>query len=214
MSLTFAWSSIVPLCTVEQAKAELGHHLNALGEIMDACHAEFMRECRNIAHKLDARSKASIYRDLIVRGLRAYCEDVTGATTHRKGQLTLIGLENNWLLRVKRLREGFAVAVSPTQASRDYDANKVPEAIAGLFPDSPPATCIYFGWSVSENAPGSINKFLVCNDENRRLAWALPLDDYGTPPSTVVDLPFTSPPTPQTPSRVRVKGAAKRKVND
>jgi hypothetical protein len=203
----------VTVRTMDQAKEDLALHLKPLGALMDAAHAEFQNECRSIAHKLDARSRASIYRDLIIRNLREYCDETPGATTHRKGQLTLVGLENNWLLRVKRLRQGFAVAVSPTHASRDYDANQVPASMIDLFPADVGATCIYFGWSVAENAPGSISKFLVCNDENRQMAWALPLDESDSPPPAVVDLPL-EPSAPSEPPRVRVKGAPKRKVNE
>lgn len=199
--------------TLDQAKEDLALHLKPLGDLMDAAHAEFQRECRSIAHKLDARSRASIYRDLIVRNLREYCDEAAGATTLRKGQLTLIGLENNWLLRVKRLREGFAVAVSPTYASREYDANQVPASMIDLFPGSPGATCIYFGWSVAENAPGSISKFLVCNDENRRMAWALPLGDSESPPAITVDLPLEPVVPAAEPRRVRLKVTPGRKIN-
>jgi hypothetical protein len=200
--------------TIDDGRRELGPHLKALGELMDRAHEEFQRECRAVAHKLNARSRASIYRDLIVSNLREYCDNTPGATTHRKGQLMLVGIENNWLLRVKRLRQGFAVAVSPTQASRDYDANQIPASMQDMFPNNPPATCLYFGWSVAENAPDTISKFLVCNDENRELAWVLPLDDdASTPPLGTLDLPL-QPVAPSSPKRVRVKAAPARKTNE
>jgi hypothetical protein len=203
----------LPIRTADQARGDLAHHLAPLGALMDAAHQEFQAECRKIAHKLDSSSRASIYRDLIVRNLRGYCEETTGATTHKKGQLTLVGLENNWLLRVKKLRQGFAVSVSPTNASREYDANQVPASHQGVLPQMPPATCLYFGWNVAENAPGSINKFLVCNDERRQLAWAIPLDDFGIPPATTQDLPLTPKAPTDEPRRVRVKASTARKAN-
>lgn len=200
--------------TIEQAKSDLIKHIQPLAALMDEAHAEFQRECRGIAHKLDIRSRASIYRDLIVRSLRDYCDSTTNATPIRKGQLFLVGLENNWLLRVKRLRNGFGVAVSPTEASREYDANILPASISDLFPDHPPPTCVYFGWAVAENAPGVINKYLVCNFENRQLAWALPLDEGGEPPAQTQELPFGPAPDGNEPRRVRVKGAPARKANE
>jgi len=200
--------------TAEQARSDLKDHLGPLAALMDAAHEEFQRECRGIAHKLDVRSRASIYRDLIVRNLREYCDNTPGATTIRRGQLFLVGLENNWLLRVKRLRNGFGVAVSPTVASRVYDANQIPASVTGLFPNHPPPTCIYFGWVVAENAPTEINKYLVCNDEARQLAWALPLDDNGYQPSITEELPFSPAPPDGEPRRVRVKGTPARKINE
>lgn len=203
----------MPVRTLEQAKIDLALHLKPLSDLMDRAHAEFQRECRGIAHKLDARSRASIYRDLIVRNLREFCDEAVGATTHRKGQLTLVGINNRWLLRVKRLRKGFTVAVSPTAASREFDANQVPEAAVDLFPDAPAATCIYFGWSVPENAPQTITKFLVCNDASRQVLWSLPLDDE-TPPTVVETLPLAPVGPANPPSRIRVKAARKLSANE
>ena len=199
--------------TADQANADLKHHLEPLGQLMDAAHEEFQRECRGIAAKLDMRSRASIYRDLIIRNLRDYCDVTTGATTIRKGQLVLVGLDNKWVLRVKRLGKGFGVAVSPTAASREYDANQLPVSVASLFPTDDAPTCIYFGWSVSENAPGSISKYLVCNNEARQPLWAIPLGDSDAPPAVTADLPL-APTAPEPARRVRVKVAAKRKVNE
>ncbi|MBT3069567.1 hypothetical protein KKP04_01610 [Rhodomicrobium sp. Az07] len=205
----------MPIRTAEDAAADLKLHLRPLATLMDEAHEEFQRECRSIAHKLETGSRASIYRDLIVRKLRGYCDATANATTFRKGQLVLVGLESKWILRVKRLRTGYSVAVGRTVASRQYDGNKMPDYAADLFPESPAPTCIYFGWSVSENDPGSINKYLVCNDEARRFAWALPLDDYGTPPTVTEELPLAPPAPTGEARRVRVKGERPaRKANE
>ncbi|MER9890031.1 hypothetical protein NKJ48_31095 [Mesorhizobium sp. M0114] len=198
----------MPIRTAEDAVTDLRTHLQPLAALMDAAHEEFQRECRMIAHKLDARSRASIYRDLIVRNLREYCDVTAKATTVRKGQLLLVGLENNWILRVKRLRDGYSVAVSPTAASR------LPASVVDLFPDSPAPTCVYFGWSVAENAPGLISKYLVCNDEARRFAWAVPLDRTGTSPTVTEQLPLIPLAPTGEARRVRVKRSPARKVNE
>lgn len=199
--------------SADQANQDLADHLLPLGRLMDEAHEEFQRECRGLAHKLEMRTKASMYRDLIVRNLRDYCDVTAGATTIKKGQLVLVGINNRWVLRVKRLGKGFSVAVSPTAASRDYDGNQVPASIASLFPDDDLPTCIYFGWSVAENAPGSIAKYLVCNDSNRELLWTIPLGGSLPPPSVTEELPL-APVAPAPTHRVRVKATAKRKVNE
>ena len=199
--------------SADEANSDLKDHLVPLGRLMDDAHEEFQRECRGLAHKLDVRSRASIYRDLIVRNLRDYCDATPGATTIKKGQLVLVGINNRWVLRVKRLGKGFGVAVSPTAASRQYDANQLPASVADLFPEEALPTCIYFGWSVAENAPGSISKYLVCNDANRALLWTIPLGEAGPSPAITEELPL-APASPAPERRVRVKASAKRKVNE
>ncbi|MCY1670448.1 hypothetical protein OVA07_05410 [Novosphingobium sp. SL115] len=167
----------MPIRSVEDAKVEIGHHFPGLMALGREVHAFFMRECRAIAPMLEARSRATIYRDVFVRKLRDYCDATNGAHLHRKSQLVLVGLESKYALRVKRLSGGFSVGVSPTHASEQYDANEMPDYASTLFPDAPEATLLYLGWSVPENAPNQIDIYLVCNDANRNVLWAISLSD-------------------------------------
>lgn len=167
----------MPICSAEDANADIGHHFPGLLAVGRDVHAFYTQECRTIAPMLEPRSKASIYRDVFVRKLRDYCDSTPGAHLHRKSQLVLVGLENKYTLRVKRLSNGFSVGVSPTRASELYDANEMPDYASSLFPDAPEATLLYLGWSVPENAPNLIDIYLVCNDTNRNVLWAISLSD-------------------------------------
>jgi hypothetical protein len=169
--------SRVPIRTAAQAEAEIGHHFEGLANLGREANAFFLSECRTIAPLMESRTRASLYRDIIVRKLRDYCDSTPGAHLHRKSQLTLVGLESRYALRVKRLAAGFSVGVSPTLASEEYDANKMPDYAAELFPEAPEATLLYFGWSVPENAPTEFKMYLVCNDSQRNVLWAIALDD-------------------------------------
>ena len=202
----------MPIRTIDEARVDLATHIDGLGALLDAAHQEFREKCREIAPVLDMRSRASIYRDIIVKGLREYCDATSKATFLRRGQLCLAGLENKYVLRAKRLRNGFSVGVSKTVASETYDANEVPESVVDLLPADSVTTCLYLGWAVSENAPNEISKYLVCNDGDRHLAWAIPLggDDGSV---AVQELPLAPTPAGDVP-RVRVKGAPKRKANE
>lgn len=179
--------------SVEDAKAEIGHHFPGLMALAREVHARFQQECRTIAPLLEARSRASIYRDIFVRHLRDYCDATQGAHYHRKNQLVLVGLESQYLVRVKRLAAGFTVSVSPTHASEQYDANALPDYARTLFPGAAEATLLYLGWSVPENAPGEIEVYLVCNDANRNLLWALPLGDADSGRGIQQPLPLPMP---------------------
>lgn len=202
----------MPIRTEDQAKVELEPHFMALRELVAEAHADFREQCRNIAHVLELGTRAAIYRDLIVRKLRAYCDVTTGAQFLRKDQLCLVGLENNWLVRVKRLRNGFAVGVSPTLASEQYDANELPDYAISLLPDAPAATLLYLGWAVPENAPGEIESYLVCNDGNRAVLWAIKLSDPAPSRGIQEPLPIDDGGNEE-PRRVTLKGSAKRRAN-
>lgn len=167
----------MPIRSMDDAKADIGHHFSGLEALGREVHADFLRECRVLAPVMESRTRASLYRDMFIRKLRDYCDSTAGAHLHRKSQLVLIGLESRYALRVKRLGEGFAVGVSPTQASEQYDANELPDYATDLFADGPGATLLYLGWSVPENAPHQISLYLVCNDANRNVLWAIALSD-------------------------------------
>jgi hypothetical protein len=197
----------------DDARRDFGPHFSALARVLDDSYDEFLEKTREFAHKLENGTKASIIRDFSVRRLREYCDSATGAHFFKKGNLSLIGFNNNWVVRIKQLRNGFKVAVSPTDSSRAYDRNELPTSMESLLPNVPPATCLYLGWTVPENAPSRVEKFLVCNNEFRELDWALPLDaDGDMPPER---LPLPEPPEPPAErSRVRVKNEKKRRANE
>src|SRR5690606_4160586 len=117
----------VPIRSVEDAQAEIGHHFAGLAALGREAHTFFLEKCREVAPMMEPRTRASMYRDIIVRKLRDYCDVTDGAHLHRKNQLTLVGLESKYALRVKRLAVGFSVGVSPTYASEQYDANEMPD---------------------------------------------------------------------------------------
>lgn len=165
------------VCSAEDAQTDIGHHFAGLANVGREAHTFFLTECRTVAPLMEPRTRASLYRDIIVRKLRDYCDNTQGAHLHRKNQLTLVGLESRYALRVKRLAMGFAVGVSPTQASEQYDANEIPDYASDLFSDAPQTTLLYFGWSVPENAPSDFKMYLVCNDSNRNVLWSIALDD-------------------------------------
>ncbi|MDR3532391.1 MAG: hypothetical protein P4L90_17795, partial [Rhodopila sp.] len=149
---------------MDEAEADLAHFYQPIVDELDAAFAEFREETRRIAHRLHPRTQAGIIRDLTVRRMREWCDRTKGAAFITKGQLGVVGLSNNWVMRVKKMNMAFKVAVSRTNASEAFDRNEVPDSISDLFQESP-ATCIYLAWFVPENAPTRIGKFLICNDE-------------------------------------------------
>lgn len=200
----------MPIRSVEDAKAEIGHHFEGLAALAREVHRDFLRDCRVIAPFIGGGTRALIYRDTFVRKLRNYCDNTTGAHLHHKSQLTLVGLESRWALRVKRLCVGFSVGVSRTEAAVDYDGNKVPEYASDLFPDAPTATFLYLGWSVPENAPQEIQTYLVCNDSNRKVLWAIALNEGDDGRGIQQPLPIDGDDDQGVGIRIRVKGEERK----
>ncbi len=162
-------------------------------------------KCREIAPMLNTSTKASIYRQIFVRMLHDYCDATAGAHLHRKNQLVLVGLAGKYLLRVKKLRQGFYVGVSPTFASEHYDGNRLPDYATDLYPEAPEATLLYLGWSIPENAPTEISLYLVCNDANREVLWVIPLSGGDDGRGITIPLPLEGDDDTGLGIRVRVK---------
>lgn len=202
----------MPIRTAEQTQADIGHHFGPIAALAREVHADFRRDCRVIAPLLNSATRASIYRQIFVRKLRDYCDLKSGAHFLRKGQLCLVGLESRYAFRVKQLCSGFGVAVSPTLASEQYDGNEMPEYALDLFPGSAQATLLYLGWSTPENAPADINVYFVCNDEQRNVLWAIPLEGGDDGRAIQEPLPMQGDGGGNG-VRVRVKGADERKAN-
>lgn len=166
----------MPIRTAEQASREIGHHFSPIAALARLVHERFRQDGRELAPFLNSSTRAAVYRQIFIRYLRDYCDATGGAHLFRKGQLYLVGLENKYAFRVKQLSAGFSVSVSPTHASEQYDANEMPEYATDLWPESSQATLLYLGWSIPENAPMEISVYLICNDEQRNVAWAIPLE--------------------------------------
>lgn len=205
----------MPIATEEEARADLANHLDPIAAFVDAAYEQFQRDGRLLAPFLESRTKASGYRDLIVRHGRAYCDGdaKNGAHYHRRGQLVVIGLENRYIVRVKRLWKAFRVAVSPTAASAEYDGNVLPAYAASLFPDMPDPTLLYLAWDIPENAPMQVNKYLVCNDAARATLWHIPMGGSIPVGGLQQPLPEIGGGTGEAVSRVRVKGGLERTAN-
>jgi hypothetical protein len=199
----------LPIRSEADAKKVLGQHFAGLAEVGREAHSYYLSECRTIAPIMEPRTKASLIRDIMVRKLRDYCDKTDGAHLHRKHQLTLVGLESCYVLRVKRLAAGFAVGVSPTQASKQYDANELPDYANELFEDAPEATLLYLGWSVPENSPNEFKLYLICNNSRRQVLWAIALDD-GQDDGRRVPVPLPLEDDDRVGIRVRVKGNGRK----
>lgn len=202
----------VPVRSVDQFRADAGTHFADFVAELDAAYAEFLEKTRDIAPRLETGTKASIIRDLAARRMREFCDRTKGAEFIRRGNLGVIGLANNWILRFKKVADGFKVAVSPTGASDQYNRNEVPASLGEVLLTEPPATCLYLAWAVPENAPHHIEKYIICNNGFGAVAWVIPLDEFSPPPPNRLPLDEPSEPGPDE-RRVRIKPDRKRKAN-
>lgn len=199
--------------TEAEARADLARHLGPLNDLFEAAHQDFRENARALAPAMNITTRAMVYRDLIWKQARSYADEgKNGAHLHKKNQLILLGLEGKYLLRVKKLRQGFTVAVSPTLAAEHYDGQRLPEYAEDLFAGCDECTLLYLGWTIPENAPDQIVRYLVCNDSNRDFLWAIPLDEGKPPVPTEEQLPMEGG-SGDAPARIRIKSADVKKAN-
>jgi len=199
----------MPIRTEAEARADLGRHLGPLDDLFEAAHHEFRENGRALAPTMCMTTRAMVYRGLILKQARAYADEgKNGVHLHKKDQLLLVCLEGKYLLRVKKLRQGFTVAVSPTSAGEHYDGQRLPDYASDIFPGCEHATLLYLGWTIPENAPDQIARYLVCNDTNREPLWAIPLGEGNPPVPTEQLLPMEGG-SGDAPARIRIKASKK-----
>ncbi|MEQ9565546.1 MAG: hypothetical protein RLN85_07000, partial [Pseudomonadales bacterium] len=138
---------------------------------------------------METRTKRGIVRDLIVEELRSWADRTDGVHFFKNGNLKWLGFESNWIVRVKHSNEKFAVEPSPTNDSRAYDRNEIPDSIAETLMKSTPATALYLGWQVTENAPTTPQVSLICNNQFAEADWVWPFSGEGPPPSLLLPMP-------------------------
>jgi hypothetical protein len=118
----------MPVRPLDQAQLSIGPYVDDIVQIVHESHSHFVSVCGSILHSLEAGTKASVMRDLIIVRLRAWCDDTLGVHFFRQGNLCWIGFKNNWIARVKLLDDRFGVGVSPTGASDQYNRMICPRA--------------------------------------------------------------------------------------
>jgi hypothetical protein len=98
------------------------------------------------------------------------------------------------------------IAPNDTQACFDFDHNR--SAQLPLLEDIDP-TLVYLGWVPTENDPLHPPVYLVCNNEQGTVEWAIRLYP-SPPPPPAAEIEPTEPRAPDAPSRVRAKGSARK----
>lgn len=192
----------------EEAEQVLGNHFDALADIVSESVRFYWEYYGERAHAHEPWTRCSIIRDEIKVRLTAYCETVPGFQLVELGNATFFGAFSKFTIRIKKLFDNLHANTGKTQYSFEFD-HQIPVQ-ADLFDDAA-LTHLYLGYVATENDPLNPPIYLVCNDEAGKVAWNIPLNRLSPPPSDVVTpLPF-SPPSPDTPQRVRVKDGARKK---
>lgn len=195
----------MPVRPIDAAQAVIGPYVADIVAIVEASHREYIGTCGGILHALEQRTKAGLVRDLIVERLRAWADASDGVQFFREGNLSWVGFRNNWIARVKLLDDRFAVGVSPTEASDQYNRNNLPESIERALLEDEPATLLYLGWRTTENAPMRPDVAFVCNNQFGEPAWVWPLQGDEPPPGLELPAPITPDAPGEGERRIRVK---------
>lgn len=204
----------MPIRPIADAQSVFKPHADSLIECVNAGYDEVYERCGGALSMFETRTKRAMFRDAIVRSLRAWADITPGVQFFESGQLKWIGFANQWIVRVKAIDDKSAVAVSPTGASEAYDRNELPESIANTLHTDEPATMLYIGHKANENAPTAPEISLICNNANAKPEWIWSLTGSAPHPTLELPTPTTTPPEAKPSVRVRLKGKSKKKAAD
>lgn len=207
----------MPVRPIEQAKADLERYVPALLEQVRLAYGRYMDRMGPALKSLETGTKRAAVRDFIVEQLWNWADQTEGVQAYKRGNLKWIGFENNWLVRVKHLNDADEVAVSPTEDSREYNCNQIPDSARDtlfkrdLF-DEQAATALYFGWRTNENTPTVPEVSFVCNNSAGAVAWVWDLGGGTTQPYLALPEPDFGPTAPTEPAvKITIKGPKQKK---
>ena len=176
----------------------------AIVEHVNEAHLRVLREAGPLLKSMSSRTRQSLIRDLIFENLKGWADRTPGVQHQKKGNLEWFGFRNNWVIRVKHVDADYAVGVSPTHDSQEYNRNEMPDTVSATLVEHRPATALYLGWYVTQNSPFSPEVCLVCPNEHSEIAWVWPLSGEGPPPTLALPVP-DAPQGPSIGTRVKVK---------
>lgn len=183
-------------------------YFEGLTQCVEEAHTTFLDRHGSGLAALETATKRSMMRDIIVKNLRDLADGgdhVNGLHFFQRGSRSYIGIENDWVMRVKHVDHKYKVGVSPTQDSRSFNRNEVPDDISSEFGGKEP-TALYLGWRTNENSPTVPEVAIVCNNYAGEVAWFIPIIGEGLPPEFQLPLPETGP---MTGTVVKIKKTAK-----
>ena len=190
------------------AEAVFQKHYEGLASCVKEGHATYIDRHGSGLAALEAGTKRSMVRDYIVSRLEDLADGgdkSNGLHFVKKGCRSYLGVENKFVIRVKHVDHKFKVGVSPTNDSRCFNRNEVPDDISSEFGEEEP-TALYLGWWTNENAPMVPETALVCNNYAGEVAWVLPIIGDGLPPEFELPIPDIGP---KTGTVVKIKKTAK-----
>lgn len=185
---------------LDEGSETLGPHLSHWAGIVHEAFAEVYRKYGDDFHELEAWTKAGIIRDKIVARFRTYCEERSGLHPIRERNASYFGIDSKFLVKVKKFGAGFRVNLPQTGSANLFDTQTSPLQDNELFESLDPTT-VYVGYVPTENAPLSPPVFVVCKNDEGKVAWFIECEPPEPPP--VIELEPTAPSAP--PARVRVK---------
>lgn len=117
------------------------------------------------------RTQATIVRDHMVYHARQLFGNIAGVTFVERGQLFLLNVENDFVIKLKRLDRALRTANIPTQLALDFN-EQTQLSLPGL-PN--PVTHLHLGYQLNRTKSGMAKVYVTCPDGSR-VFWAYELE--------------------------------------
>lgn len=200
----------MPIRSIAEARDVFVKYEADLLELSHAAYSKYLEKFGPMLSSLETSTKRKIVRDLLINEIWPWAEKTPRVQPFKRGNLKWIGFENNWVVKAKWLNDADGVGVSPTNASKQFDRNEIPEAIQKTLLEDIPATALYFGWRTNENTPTIPELSFVCNNSNSKPEWVWRLGDEHAPkPDVTLPLPGLDAPIS---SGIKIKVRDNRKI--
>lgn len=146
-------------------------------EVVEAAWHDFQVEFADVRSHLRAGGQAAVIQNLMVRNARRVFDGVPGVTIIDDGQLFMVCVLDEWLVKFRKFREGLVVSTNRTQLALNF-AGQVPlegEYQLPLFVLDP-LTHLHIGYTLNKTKTDAHSIHVVCPDGPGRNHWEFELE--------------------------------------
>lgn len=177
-----------------------------LRPLYEACHTAFdtmHQESKDWWHKVSPRTKANVMRDYLLFEVKKIVEDYEGIRFVRKNGLTLLGVNEKIVIRIKKL--GSNLSTSNIQTAQNSAFEKQQLLLTGFTE----VVSLNLGYIINEIWTKIEAVYITCPNGYKKVSWYIRLDDEMGGVAEIIT-PELVPADGETSSTFRVKEEAKK----
>ncbi|MBX7110944.1 MAG: hypothetical protein K1X87_03740 [Dehalococcoidia bacterium] len=192
--------------SLQHARVALAFIEPKLAEVVECAWHDYEMQYRQVRHIHRLGAQATVIHSLMVHHARRVLAGLPGVTFRDDGQLFIVSIRDEWVIKLRKFSAGLLVANNATQYALDF-VEQAPGSVyqIELFSLDPP-THVHVGYRLNKTKTGIRSIHVVCPNGADGNYW-----DYELERSAAAGTPQVS--RPLSPAAGGIAPASKRRVS-